>query len=224
MLYRFLWVLLGVVFRVLYRPRITGRAHIPASGAVILASNHRSFVDSIVIPLAAPRHISFLTKADYFTGTGLRGAVTRWFFTTVGQVPVQRNDHRASQASLNTALGVLTKGEAFGIYPEGTRSRDGRLHRGHTGVGWLALSASCPVVPVAVQGTEHVLPIGGRLGVSPVRVAFGAPILPATYDRLRPAQARRALTDDVMASIAAMSGQDVSGTYHPISEKEKVRG
>jgi len=217
-LYRVLRVSLLVVFRVLYRPAITGRAHIPGSGPVILASNHLSFVDSVVIPLAAPRHISFLAKSSYFTGTGVKGALLRWFFTTIGQVPVQRDDHRASQASLDTALGVLEQGEAFGIYPEGTRSRDGRLYRGRTGVGWLALTAACPVVPVAVQGTDRVLPIGGRLGVSKVRITFGEPIDPAAYDGLRPAQARRMLTDDVMAAIAAMSGQQVVGTYHPIEQ------
>jgi len=215
-LYRVLRVLLLVAFRTLYRPTITGRSHIPRSGSVILASNHLSFVDSIVIPLAAPRHISFLAKSSYFTGTGVRGALTRWFFTTIGQVPVQRNDHRASQASLDTALGVLEKGEAFGIYPEGTRSRDGRLYRGRTGVGWLALAASCPIVPVAVRGTDGVLPIDGRLGVHKIHVTFGAPIDPTAYDGLRPAQARRALTDDVMTAIAAISGQQVVGNYHPI--------
>lgn len=223
MLYRVLRVLLLVVFRVLYRPTIAGRSRLPPSGPVILASNHVSFVDSIVIPLAAPRHISFLAKSDYFTGVGIRGAVIRWFFTTMGQVPVQRHDNRASQASLNTALGVLRRGEAFGIYPEGTRSRDGRLYRGHTGVGWLALAASCPVVPVALHGTDRVLPIGGRLHVGKVRVTFGAPIYPAGYDGLRPAQARRALADDVMAAIAAMSGQDVAGTYHPIHQADEAR-
>jgi 1-acyl-sn-glycerol-3-phosphate acyltransferase len=116
-LYRVLRLVLLVVFRVLYRPTITGRSHIPTTGPVILASNHQSFVDSVVIPLAAPRHISFLAKSDYFTGTGVKGALLRWFFTTVGQVPVQRNDNRASQASLDVALGVLEQGAAFGIYP-----------------------------------------------------------------------------------------------------------
>ncbi len=223
MLYRVLRVALLVLFRVLYRPTITGRSHIPASGPVILASNHLSFVDSVVIPLAAPRHISFLAKSDYFTGTGVKGALIRWFFTTVGQVPVQRNDNRASQASLNVALGVLEKGEAFGIYPEGTRSRDGRLYRGHTGVGWLALAASCPVVPVAVQGTDRVLPIGGRLGLAKVRITFGEPIDPAAYGGLRPAQARRAMADDIMSAIASMAGQDVAWIYHPLPEPKQVR-
>jgi len=220
-LYRVLRLVLLVVFRVLYRPTITGRSHIPTTGPVILASNHQSFVDSVVIPLAAPRHISFLAKSDYFTGTGVEGALLRWFFTTVGQVPVQRNDNRASQASLDVALGVLEQGAAFGIYPEGTRSRDGRLYRGHTGVGWLALTASCPVVPVAVQGTERVLPIGGRLRLAKVRIAFGEPIDPAAYGGFRPAQARRAMADDIMSAIAAMSGKEVAGVYHPLPEPQQ---
>jgi 1-acyl-sn-glycerol-3-phosphate acyltransferase len=225
MLYRVLRSILRVLFRVVYRPTVTGREHIPATGSVILASNHRSFVDSVVIPLAAPRQIAFLTKHEYFTGTGLKGALVRWFFTTIGQVPVRRGDHRASQAALQTALEVLRRGEAFGVYPEGTRSRDGRLWRGRTGVGWLALEARCPVVPVALRGTEDMQPIDSRmLRPARVRVQFGEPIDPAAYDGLKPAQARRKLTDDVMDAIAAMSGQERADAYHPMSEAEEAAG
>jgi 1-acyl-sn-glycerol-3-phosphate acyltransferase len=217
-LYLLLRAVLRVVFRVLYRPQISGAQQVPTDGPVILASNHRSFIDSIVIPLSAPRPIRFLAKSDYFTGAGLRGAVIRWFFTTLGQLPVRRGEHRASHAALETALTVLRKGEAFGIYPEGTRSRDGRLWRGRTGVGWLALACDCPVVPVGLRGTERVMPIGGRLHVARVQVAFGEPIHPSDYAHLVPARARRELTDDVMNAVAALSGQQRAADYHPLEE------
>jgi 1-acyl-sn-glycerol-3-phosphate acyltransferase len=218
-LYRVLRTLLRIVFRLVYRPVVTGREHVPAMGPVVLASNHLSYVDSIVIPVVAPRHVAFLTKSDYFTGTGVKGAFIRWFFTTIGQLPIRRGEHRASRSALETALAVLRSGEAFGIYPEGTRSRDGRLWRGRTGVGWLALEAGCPVVPVALEGTDRVLPVGGgRLRVARVRVSFGESIHPDAYAGLQPARARRQLTDDVMAAIAAMSGQDRSPDYHPLEE------
>ena len=219
MLYRLLRVLVRVIFRLIYRPVIVGREHVPSTGPVILASNHLSYVDSVVLPVVAPRHIAFLTRSEYFTGTGLRGAFVRWFFLTMGQLPIRRGEHRASRSALETALTVLRSGEAFGIYPEGTRSRDGRLWRGRTGVGWLALEAGCPVVPVALQGTERVQPVGkSRLHLAPVRVSFGEPIYPDAYAGLQPAQARRRLTDDVMAAIAAMSGQDRAAEYHPLEE------
>ncbi len=207
------------LLRYLYRIRVEGLEHVPGTGPAILASNHLSYVDSVVIPVVAPRHIAFLTKSDYFTGTGVKGALIRWFFTTIGQLPVRRDEHRASQTALETALQVLRAGEAFGIYPEGTRSRDGRLWRGRTGVGWLALEAECPVVPVALQGTERVQPVGSnRLRIAPVRVSFGRPIHPDDYAGMQPARARRQLTDDVMDAIAAMSGQDRSPHYHPLED------
>ena len=134
------WVV-GLVFRVFWRPTIVGRERIPPRGAVIIASNHLSFVDSVVIPLAVPRRVRFLAKAEYFDGTGLRGRVTAWFFRLVDAVPVRRESQRDSMASLQLAMDVLRSGRAFGIYPEGTRSRDGRLYRGRTGVGWLAMES-----------------------------------------------------------------------------------
>lgn len=187
--------------------RVEGREHLPATGAVILASNHLSFIDSVVIRLAAPRRVSFLAKAEYFTGRGLRGAVVRWFFTAAGSVPVPRGSHRAAQASLDTARGVLDAGNVFGIYPEGTRSLDGRLYRGRTGVGWLALTTGAPVVPVALEGTERLQPVGKRLPrPHRVTVRFGPP-LSFTGDPAS-ARARRAVTDEVMAAICGLSGQE----------------
>src|SRR3954464_7261256 len=141
---------------------VTGRKNVPPTGPVILASNHLSFIDSMVIPLSAPRRVHYLAKAEYFTGTGVGGWLSRTLFTALGAMPVQRQTHRAAQEALDTALGVLRRGEGFGIYPEGTRSRDGRLARGKTGVPCLALPADCHVVPVPVHGTERVQPVDSR--------------------------------------------------------------
>lgn len=217
MLYPFLRKLLGALFRVVWRPVIEGREHVPATGPVIIASNHLSFIDSIVLPLAvANRRVTFLAKSEYFTDRGLRGLPFRVFLRVMGAVPVQRGEQRDAQASLNTALEVLEKGWAFGIYPEGTRSRDGRLYRGRTGVGWLALAAKAPVVPAGLIGTDRVQPVGARfLRVHRVRVRFGPPIQPDDYAAISPAaKARRRLTDDVMDAIAGLSGQERAPGYN----------
>ena len=144
MMYRALHTVVPPVAKAVWRPTVTGLEHVPRSGAVILASNHLSFVDSVVIPVVAPRKVVFLAKSDYFTGTGVRGALQRAWFEGLGMLPVDRDDTKAAIASLDTALEVLGRGEAFGIYPEGTRSRDGRLYRGRTGVAHLALTAGLP--------------------------------------------------------------------------------
>src|SRR3954451_15788893 len=163
--------------RMVWRPSVTGLENVPRTGPVILASNHLSFADSLVIPIVAPRKVVFLAKSDYFTGTGLKGRLSRLWFEGLGMLPVDRDDRKAALASLDTALEVLGRGEAFGIYPEGTRSRDGRLYRGRTGVAHLALTAGVPVVPVGLSGTEKLQPVGARLPrVVPVSISFGAPI------------------------------------------------
>ncbi|NNU27240.1 1-acyl-sn-glycerol-3-phosphate acyltransferase [Isoptericola sediminis] len=213
MTYRVLKLILSLLVYVFLRPRVTGLHHVPRRGPVILASNHLSFIDSIIIPLVTPRHVTFIAKAEYWTGRGLKGRVYRWFFTTMGHIPVDREDPRAGQRSLQDALLVLQRGDAFGIYPEGTRSRDGRLHKGHTGVAWLALAGPAPIVPVALRGTDRVQPVGRRLPrpYRGIQVDFGTPIAPQRQlpAGMRPAQARRELTDEVMASIHAMSGQEL---------------
>lgn len=212
--YRFLRLILSLVAFVVLRPKVTGLHNIPRRGPVILASNHLSFIDSVIIPLVVPRHVTFIAKAEYWTGRGIKGRVSRWFFTTMGHIPVDRDDPRAGQRSLQDALQVLQRGGAFGIYPEGTRSRDGKLHPGHTGVAWLALAGSAPVVPVALVGTDRVQPVGRRLPrpVRGIHVQFGAPIDPSRQITAgaRPAQVRRELTDQVMASIHRMSGQELA--------------
>jgi 1-acyl-sn-glycerol-3-phosphate acyltransferase len=202
--------------RAIWRPRVLGLEHVPRHGGVILASNHLSFVDSVVIPSVAPRKVVFLTKSDYFTGTGLKGLASRAWFEGLGMLPVDRDDTKAAIASLDIALGVLARGEAFGIYPEGTRSRDGRLYRGRTGVGHLALTAGVPVVPVGLTGTERVQPVGSRRPrVVPITVAFGRPIdFAGRFDGVPPGRARREATDEVMSAIHELTGQEQAGVYN----------
>lgn len=200
----------------LMRPTIRGTKNIPADGPVIIASNHLSFFDSIIIPLASPRHVSFLAKSEYFTGTGVRGWINRTFFTAVRSIPVDRNDTRAGQRSLELQLDVLRSGNACGIYPEGTRSRDGRLYRGRTGVGHLVLSSGAPVVPVALSGTQNIQPPGARF-VRPAKVSitFGEPMhFGERYAGVPTGRARREITDDIMNAIQAMSGQQSAGVYN----------
>jgi 1-acyl-sn-glycerol-3-phosphate acyltransferase len=201
------------LFFLMCRPQITGRENVPLDRPVILASNHLSFIDSIAIPLAAPRRVSYLAKAEYFTGRGVGGWLTRTLFTALGAYPVERETHRAAQAALDTALGILRGGTAFGLYPEGTRSKDGRLARGKTGVAWLALTADCPVVPVAVRGTDRVQPVGARWP-RPYRIAitFGEPLaFPELAGQANRNRARREVTDRIMLAIAELSGQEKAG-------------
>ncbi|MQA33978.1 lysophospholipid acyltransferase family protein [Modestobacter roseus] len=201
------------LFLLAFRPTVLGRENVPATGPVILASNHLSFIDSIAIPLMAPRKVGYLAKAEYWQGSGLGGWLTRTLFTALGALPVERTSSRAAQAALDTAMGVLRAGEAFGIYPEGTRSRDGRLARGKTGVAWLALTADCPVVPVAVHGTDRVQPIDARWPrPHRIRVTFGEPLtFPEHRGLAGKGKARRAVTDQVMEAIAELSGQEKAG-------------
>lgn len=216
MLYEVLHPVVTPLATAIWRPQVVGTENVPMTGGVILASNHLSFVDSVVIPLTAPRQVAFLAKAEYFTGTGVRGWVSREWFTGVGSIPVNRDDPRAAQASLDLALTHIQGGGAFGIYPEGTRSRDGRLYRGRTGVAWLALQSGCPVVPVALTGTDQIQPVGSRLPRrAQVRVEFGRPIeVTGRFDGVPQGRARRELTDEVMAAILAMSGQEWADEYN----------
>ena len=216
MLYRIARMLLIPLVRLVYRPVIEGRSNIPAHGPVILASNHLSVFDSVIIPLMAPRRVVFLTKAEVFHGRGPKGRLVRWFFTAIGSVPVQRGANRAAQASLDAALEVLAAGDAFGIYPEGTRSVDGRLYRGRTGVGWLALTARAPVVPVALKGTERIQPVGSRLPrISRVTIQFGTPLhFGPEYGEAASASDRRRVTDEIVQAIGALSGQEYAHRYN----------
>lgn len=199
----------------IWRPTILGKENVPKEGGVLLASNHLSFIDSFAIPVAAPRKVSFLAKSEYFTGTGVRGRFVRGFMEAGDAIPVDRDSSSNAKDSLDLALEVLRAGKAFGIYPEGTRSRDGRLYRGRTGVAFLSLTANVPVVPVGLIGTDKVQPVGTRgLKMADVTVAFGSPIQPSSYAGLPAGRARRQLTDDVMDAIAALTGQERADSYN----------
>src|SRR3954452_4421174 len=206
-MYSVLHAVVPPLAKVIWRPSVTGLENVPRTGPVILASNHRSFADSLVIPIVAPRKVVFLAKSDYFTGTGIKGRLSRLWFGGLGMLPVDRDDSKAALASLDTALEVLGRGEAFGIYPEGTRSRDGRLYRGRTGMAHLALTAGVPVVPVGLSGTEKVQPVGSnRPRIVPITVTFGEPIQVAgRFDGVPAGRARRQVTDEVMAAIQRLT-------------------
>ncbi len=206
----------GPLIRGILRADVRGTEHIPMTGPVIIASNHRSFFDSIILPATSPRPITFLAKAEYFTGRGFIGAVNRTFFTAAGTIPVDRNQARAAQASLDIALDVLRRDGAFGIYPEGTRSRDGRLYRGHTGIGHLVLESGAPVVPVALKGTERIQPVGSHV-IRPAKVSveYGPALhLAERFADMPRGKARREIADEIMAAIHAMSGQELAGEYN----------
>lgn len=203
--------------RMAFRPTIEGREHVPRTGPVILAANHLSFVDSFLIPLLSPRPVVFLAKAEYFEQPGVSGFLARTFFTAIGAVPVQRGAHRGAQGALDQALDVLADGGAFGIHPEGSRSRDGRIYRGRTGVAWLALASGAPVVPVAIIGSDRIQPIGAWLPrPGRITVRFGPPMSfePAPGNAN---QARRAITDDIMAAIGELSGQPAAVGFNELS-------
>ena len=213
MVYLIARLVLRPLFLLVFRPHVRGRENVPATGPFIIASNHLSFIDSMAIPLMAPRRVGYLAKAEYFTGHGLKGWFTRTLFTALGALPVERQDHRAAQEALDTAMTVLKAGGGFGVYPEGTRSRDGKLARGKTGVAWLALTADCPVVPVGITGTDRIQPIGARYW-RPHRfsVTFGEPLtFPEHRGQAGKGKARREVTDRIMNEIAALTGQEKAG-------------
>ena len=216
--------LLRPVARIAFRPTVYGVANVPRSGPVILAANHLSFVDSFLIPLVAPRRVSFLAKQEYFApGGGPKQWATRTLLTGIDSIPVPRGGFRAAQEALELALGVLNDGGAFGIHPEGSRSRDGRLYRGRTGVAWLAIASGAPVVPVALVGTDRIQPVGARVPrPGKITVHFGTPLrfAPPLDGKLAPA--RRAATDEIMAAIAALSGQSTAGEYNALSSGTAV--
>jgi 1-acyl-sn-glycerol-3-phosphate acyltransferase len=208
-------IFLAPVARLLWRPRIVGKHNVPVNGAVLLASNHLSFIDSVVITLVSPRSVSFLAKAEYFTGRGFRGWISRSFFSGIGAIPVVRGAGSAAQDALDSGLQVLKDGGAFAIYPEGTRSLDGRLYRGRTGVAWLALTSGAVVVPVALTGTQELQPVGSRLPrIRPITVEFGAPLELAAHGAADSGRARRRATDEIMAAIQRMSGQQLADAYN----------
>lgn len=215
----FYWLLkrifLGPILHALFHPWVRGEQHIPADGAAILASNHLSFSDSFFLPLVVRRRVTFLAKSDYFTGQGLKGRLTAGFFKGVGQLPVDRSGGRASEAALRTGLRVVRRGDLLGIYPEGTRSPDGRLYRGKTGVARMALEAKVPVLPVAMIGTDKVQPIGRRIPkIGRVGVVIGAPLDFSRYDGMEDDRlVLRSITDEIMYELMKLSGQEYVDVY-----------
>lgn len=209
--------LLRPLFWLLYRPRVTGRSGVPAAGAVLLASNHLSSLDTVIIPTAAPRPVQFLIKASYFTGAGPIGALRRWFFTSIGGVPVQRAVGRDARGALAAGSDILRAGSVFAVFPEGTRSRDGKLHEGHGGAAWMARDTGARIVPVGLIGTADARPLRHLWGGPRLQVRFGAPLDLADLDGMPDGKARRETTERLMAAIAALSGQQRSGSVNATS-------
>ncbi|MDQ1385090.1 MAG: 1-acyl-sn-glycerol-3-phosphate acyltransferase [Actinomycetota bacterium] len=203
--------LLTPFIRIFVRLRVEGREHVPKRGAVILACNHRSFLDSFFIPLVVRRRVTFVAKAEYFDDVK-----TAWFFKSCGQIPIRREGGSASERALTSATEVLRAGDVFAIYPEGTRTRDGLLHRGHTGIARLALRCNVPIVPIGMIGSDEVQPVDSRMPklFRPVTIRFGEPIDPARYaGREQDRMALRELTDEVMYEIRELSGYEYVDTY-----------
>ncbi|MFG3118853.1 lysophospholipid acyltransferase family protein [Streptomyces sp. NPDC048197] len=207
--------ILGFVMRVLYRPKVEGMERIPATGPVILAGNHVTFIDSLFLSLVVKRPVYFIGKDEYVTGTGIKGRLMAWFFTSAGMIPVDRDGGHGGVAALMTGRRILEQGKAFGIYPEGTRSPDGRLYRGRTGIARLALMTGAPVVPFAMIGTDKVQPGGkGVPRIAPVTIRFGEALDFSRYDGMdRDRYVLRAVTDEVMSEVMELSGQEYVDIY-----------
>ncbi|MCQ4199330.1 1-acyl-sn-glycerol-3-phosphate acyltransferase [Streptomyces coelicoflavus] len=219
------YVLLGPLLRVVFRPRIEGLDHVPGSGAAIVAGNHLSFSDHFLMPAVLKRRITFLAKAEYFTGPGLKGRLTAFFFRSAGQIPVDRSGKEAGQAAIREGLGVLGRGELLGIYPEGTRSHDGRLYKGKVGVAVMALRAGVPVVPCAMIGTFEAQPPGRKIPkLHPVVIRFGEPLDFSRYAGMEGEKAvLRAVTDEIVYAILSLSGQEYVDRYAADVKAEETR-
>jgi 1-acyl-sn-glycerol-3-phosphate acyltransferase len=208
-------IILGPVLLAVFRPWVRGDENVPETGGAILASNHLSFSDSIFLPLVLKRRVTFLAKSDYFTGRGVKGRLTAAFIKGAGQLPIDRSGGQASEAALLTGLKVLRRGDVLGLYPEGTRSPDGRLYRGKTGVARLALEAGVPVLPVAMIGTDKVQPIGRRLPkIGRVGIVIGKPLDFSRYDGMEDDRfVLRSITDEIMYELMELSGQEYVDIY-----------
>lgn len=206
------------------RPYTRGLNKIPSTGTAILASNHLAVMDSFYLPLVSRRQLTFLAKKEYFTTPGFVGGIQRWFFSSVGQVPIDRNDKSSQDAAMQTALQVLERGDILGMYPEGTRSPDGRLYRGKTGFARIALATGTKVYPVAMINTHKANPIGSWIPrPHRVGVLVGDPIDPADFhDRGDEYEQARALTDAVMDALAALSGQEYVKDFYAADVKKSL--
>ncbi|MGH3328086.1 MAG: lysophospholipid acyltransferase family protein [Streptomycetales bacterium] len=225
MFYGLLKVILTPILRVLFRPWVEGAEHVPEEGPAIIAGNHLSFSDHFLMPMMLPRKVTFLAKSEYFTGRGLKGRLTAAFFTGVGQLPVDRSGGRASEGALQTGLRVIGGDHLLGIYPEGTRSPDGRLYRGKTGVARMALEARVPVIPCAMIGTNKIQPPGKIIPkIMRVGIRFGAPLDFSRYEGLEGDRfVLRSITDEIMYALMELSGQEYVDIYATRAKAEIVR-
>lgn len=216
-------VILGPLLKVLFRPKVEGLQHIPEDGPAILASNHLSFSDSIFLPLVLERRVTFLAKADYFTGTGIKGWLTAAFMRGVGQLPIDRSGGKASEAALSAGLKVLDSESLLGLYPEGTRSPDGRLYRGRTGVARMALSAGVPVIPVAMIDTDKAQPTGQLIpNIRQIGIKIGQPLDFSRYEGMEGDRfVLRSVTDEIMYDLMQLSDQEYVDMY-ATSMKERL--
>ncbi|MFJ9539009.1 lysophospholipid acyltransferase family protein [Streptomyces sp. NPDC101225] len=218
------YVLLGPLLRLFFRPRIEGLDNVPAQGPAIVAGNHLSFSDHFLMPAMLKRRITFLAKKEYFTGPGVKGRLTAAFFRSAGQIPVDRTGKEAGQAAIREGLGVLGKGELLGIYPEGTRSHDGRLYKGKVGVAVMALRAQVPVIPCAMIGTFEAQPPGKVVpNLHPVVIRFGKPLDFSRYAGMENEKAvLRAITDEIMYAILTLSEQEYVDQYAAVAKAEQA--
>jgi 1-acyl-sn-glycerol-3-phosphate acyltransferase len=214
------YVLLGPLLRLVFRPRIEGLENVPATGAAIVAGNHLSFSDHFLMPAILKRRITFLAKKEYFTGPGVKGRLTAFFFRSAGQIPVDRTGKEAGQAAIREGLGVLSKDELLGIYPEGTRSHDGRLYKGKVGVAVMALKSGVPVIPCAMIGTFEAQPPGKVIpNIHPVTIRFGEPLDFSRYEGMENEKAiLRAITDEIIYAILNLSGQEYVDEYAAVAK------
>ncbi len=230
----FYWFLkriaLGPPLRLIFRPKAYGVDNVPSEGPAILASNHLSYADWLFMPLVVPRMVRFVAKAEYFTSPGIKGWLKKTFFSGTGNIPIDRGGADAAAGALISAKRVLAEGELFGIYPEGTRSHDGRLYRGKTGIARLALETGVPVVPVAVVGTDVVAPPGKKFGtITRPTVRFGEPMDFSRYAGMENDRyILRSITDEIMYEIMRLSGQEYVDMYatraKELSKKEAAKG
>ncbi|MCE7483198.1 MULTISPECIES: lysophospholipid acyltransferase family protein [Microbacterium] len=209
------YVVIGPVVKAIFRPWIVGRSNVPKNGAAILASNHLSVSDSVFLPLLIDRPMSFLAKSDYFTGRGLKGWATKYFMKATGQIPIDRSGGKASEASLNTGLQVLGRGDVLGIYPEGTRSPDGKLYRGRTGIARMALEARVPVIPVVMVDTDTAMPIGRTVPrIVRVGIVIGEPLDFSRYEGMENDRyILRSVTDEIMVALQRLGEQQYDDVY-----------
>ncbi|MGW1886639.1 lysophospholipid acyltransferase family protein [Streptomyces sp. NPDC001970] len=209
------YVLLGPLLRLLFRPRTEGLEHVPAEGAAIVAGNHLSLADPLFMPAVLKRRVTFLAKMEYFTAPGLTGRLTASFLRSAGQIPVDRSGRAAGQAAIQEGLGILAQGKLLAIYPEGTRSPDGRLYKGKVGVAVMALAAQVPVIPCAMVGTFEIRPPGRVLPrIRPVAIRFGEPLDFSRFAGMEPDRTiLRAVTDEIMYAILGLSGQEYVDRY-----------